>query len=141
MSLQPQLDDLLELRHQARTLGVAAHHLNEPDQSLLESPLLTNQQLSALPMRLSIHGGYKIIIGQGPLRKDLTYTRAERSLTPVFQYKSQGPFDILDVGAYLHLEPINLGVWYRGYPLKKFEATTNTGVVEVFPQNEALIFN
>ena len=27
MSLQPQLDDLLELRHQARTLGVAAHHL------------------------------------------------------------------------------------------------------------------
>jgi len=27
MSLHPQLDDLLELRHQARTLGVAAHHL------------------------------------------------------------------------------------------------------------------
>jgi uncharacterized protein (DUF58 family) len=26
MSLHPQLDDLLELRHQARTLGVAAHH-------------------------------------------------------------------------------------------------------------------
>jgi len=27
MSLHPQLDDLLELRHQARTLGIAAHHL------------------------------------------------------------------------------------------------------------------
>jgi uncharacterized protein (DUF58 family) len=27
MSLHPQLDDLLELRHQARALGVAAHHL------------------------------------------------------------------------------------------------------------------
>ncbi len=27
MSLHPQLDDLLELRHTARTLGVAAHHL------------------------------------------------------------------------------------------------------------------
>ena len=27
MSLHPQLDDLLELRHQARTLGVTAHHL------------------------------------------------------------------------------------------------------------------
>ncbi|NNJ93301.1 MAG: DUF58 domain-containing protein [Halobacteria archaeon] len=27
MSLHPQLDDLLELRHQAHTLGVAAHHL------------------------------------------------------------------------------------------------------------------
>jgi uncharacterized protein (DUF58 family) len=27
MILYPRLDDLLELRHQARTLGVAAHHL------------------------------------------------------------------------------------------------------------------
>ena len=27
MDLHPQLDDLLELRHQARTLGVTAHHL------------------------------------------------------------------------------------------------------------------
>ncbi len=27
MSLQPQIDDLLELRHQARTLGLASHHL------------------------------------------------------------------------------------------------------------------
>jgi uncharacterized protein (DUF58 family) len=27
MSLHPQLDDLLELRHQAHTLGVASHHL------------------------------------------------------------------------------------------------------------------
>lgn len=27
MSLQPQLDDLLELRHKARTLGLASHHL------------------------------------------------------------------------------------------------------------------
>ncbi len=27
MSLHPQLDDLLELRHQARALGIASHHL------------------------------------------------------------------------------------------------------------------
>ena len=124
-------------------LGIAAHHLNEPDQSLLaESVTGPNNPVSALPMRLSIHGGYKITIGKGPLRKDLTYTYAERSLTPVFQYKSQGPFDILDVGAYLHLEPINLGVWYRGYPLKKFEVPATGGnVAQVFPQNEALIFS
>ena len=122
-------------------LGVAAHHLNEPDQSLLDESITGINSVSALPMRLSIHGGYKITIGKGPLRKDLTYTYAERSITPVFQYKSQGPFEILDVGAYLHLEPINFGLWYRGYPLSKFESVTNTGTVEVFPQNEALIFS
>ena len=27
MSLYPRLDDLLELRHQAHTLGVSSHHL------------------------------------------------------------------------------------------------------------------
>ena len=27
MALYPRLDDLLELRHQARTLGLASHHL------------------------------------------------------------------------------------------------------------------
>ena len=27
MALHPRLDDLLELRHQARTLGLASHHL------------------------------------------------------------------------------------------------------------------
>lgn len=122
-------------------LGVAAHHVNEPDQSLLDPALTGVNTVSALPMRLSIHGGYKIIIGKGPLRKDLTYTYAERSLTPVFQYKSQGPFNILDVGAYLHLEPVNLGVWYRGYPLKKFEMATQGGTTQVFPQNEAMIFS
>ncbi len=122
-------------------LGVAAHHINEPDQSLLDDSVTGINSVSALPMRLSIHGGYKITIGKGPLRKDLTYTYAERSITPVFQLKSQGPFDILDVGAYLHLEPVNLGVWYRGYPLSKFEMTNNNGTVQVFPQNEALIFS
>lgn len=118
-------------------LGFAAHHINEPDQSILE----LSDTPSNLPMRVSIHGGYKITIGKGPLRKDLTYTHAERSITPVFQYKSQGPFDILDVGAYLHLEPVNLGVWYRGYPLKKFTSTNAVGDPQVFPQNEALIFS
>ena len=113
-------------------LGFAVHHLNEPDQSLLDDGLE-----SRLPSRLSIHGGYKIKIGEGPLRKDLTYTLAERSLTPVFQYKRQGPFEILDVGAYLHLEPVNFGIWYRGYPLRKLE----TAAGESFPQTDALIFS
>ncbi len=111
-------------------IGVAASHINEPNQSLIDGN-------SPLPMKISVHGGYKFMLKPGDLRNDLTYTRKERSLTPVFQYKSQGPFQILDIGAYLHLEPINLGVWYRGFPLKGLE--TDTG--EQFPQNESLVFS
>ena len=106
-------------------LGAAVQHITEPNQSLIgeEAPL---------PQRVTIHGGYKINIGRGPLRRDLTYTYAERSITPVFQYKQQGPFTQLDIGAFLHLEPINFGLQYRGVPFKQFEN---------FPNNEALIFS
>lgn len=106
-------------------LGAAIQHLTEPNQSLIDG-------ISPLPQRLTIHGGIKFNLGRGPLRKDLTYTYAERSITPVFQYKTQGNFSQLDIGAYVHLEPINLGVHYRGLPFKQFEN---------FPNNEAIIFS
>lgn len=105
-------------------LGAAVQHLTEPNQSLIDGQ-------SPLQQRITIHGGYKINIGSGPLRRDLTYTNAERSITPVFQYKQQGQFSQLDIGAFLHLEPINFGLQYRGLPFKSFEN---------FPNNEALIF-
>lgn len=105
-------------------IGASVQHLTEPNQSLLDGN-------SPLPQRISIHGGYKIYLKEGALRRDLTYSRKERSITPVFQYKTQGEFSQLDLGFYLHLEPINLGLQYRGLPHKKFEN---------FPNNEALIF-
>lgn len=106
-------------------LGAAVQHLTEPNQSLIDGN-------SPLPQRMTIHGGIKFSLGKGPLRKDLTYTYAERSITPVFQYKTQGQFSQLDIGAFVHLEPINIGVQYRGVPFKQFEN---------FPNNEAIIFS
>lgn len=106
-------------------IGVSAQHLTEPNQSVLDAN-------SPLPMRISIHGGYKIFLKSGGLRRDLTYTRKERSITPVFQYKTQGEFSQLDAGFFLHLEPINVGMQYRGLPMKSFEN---------YPNNEALIFS
>ncbi len=111
-------------------IGVTAAHLNEPNQSLID-------ENSPLPMKISVHGGYKFMLKSRTLRRDLTYTYKERSFTPVFQYKSQGPFQILDVGGYLHLEPINFGFWYRGFPLKGLETLSGTQ----FPQNAALVFS
>ena len=106
-------------------LGAAVQHLTEPNQSLINGD-------SPLPQRITFHGGVKFSLGRGPLRRDLTYTYAERSITPVFQYKTQGQFSQLDIGAFVHLEPINIGFQYRGVPLKQFEN---------FPNNEALIFS
>ena len=106
-------------------IGASLQHLTEPNQSLIDGD-------SPLPQRLSIHGGYKIMLKAGALRRDLTYTRKERSITPIFQYKTQGEFSQLDAGFFLHLEPINLGLQYRGLPMKSFEN---------FPNNEALVFS
>lgn len=105
-------------------VGGAVHHLTEPDQSFAG-----DVSTSPLPMKYSFHGGYKI-----PLKYDgnvsfLGQVR-EVSLTPAFQYKSQAQFDQLDLGMYFTYEPLVLGLWYRGLPIKPFEG---------FPNNESII--
>ena len=46
MSLQPALDDLLELRHQAHTLGLSSHHLVNSSFSGLYSSVFRGQGLN-----------------------------------------------------------------------------------------------
>lgn len=102
-------------------VGVSFYNILEPNQSLIGGE-------SILPSRFSLHGGYKLPlnIGQGG-----SSGGGERSITPTFNYKSQGEFDQLDLGVYLTLQPVIFGLWYRGIPVKQFEN---------FPNNEALIF-
>jgi hypothetical protein len=49
----------------------------------------------------------------------------QRYLTPTINYKRQGPFEQLDLGAYFYVEPILFGVWYRGLPYKPVEGQSN----------------
>ena len=92
-------------------LGVSAHHLSEPNTSFVED------QISKLPMKLSAQGGIKFDLGGGP-RNYFTHAYAERSVSFAFNYKQQDPFNQLDVGAQFYLEPLVLGIWYRGIPTK-----------------------
>lgn len=96
-------------------LGVAWHHMNRPQQSLIDGD-------DRLPSKLSIHGGIKI-----PLRQTSPgyATPREKSITPTFQYKHQGPFDQIDLGMYFTAEPIILGMWYRGVPFKTVNGIVN----------------
>ena len=98
--------------------GISVSHLNRPKTSELSED-------SKLPMRISIHGAYKFIL----VKKGNTLIKY---ISPSFNYRMQGNFDQLDVGAlYVHV-PINLGIWYRGLPVKKYLPT--------YSNNDAICF-
>ncbi|WP_425392264.1 PorP/SprF family type IX secretion system membrane protein [Ekhidna sp.] len=101
-------------------LGAALHHVLEPNQSIAGGN-------APLPKRFSLHGGYRIPLNPGSTRTGL----GERSITPSFNYRTQGDFDQLDLGAYFTLDPILVGLWYRGIPIKNLDGVVN---------NEAIIF-
>lgn len=86
-------------------IGVSIHHLNEPNESLYP------ENVSLLPRKLSAHGGVRIKAGRSKL-----YRRSGKEVLLAFNYRQQGEFSQLDLGAYIELEPIVVGVWYRGLP-------------------------
>ena len=63
------------------------------------------------------------------MRTDFTHTFKERYITPTLNYKRQGPFEQLDMGAYVYMEPLIFGVWYRGLPYKPVENQSNRDAV------------
>ncbi|GAA0878041.1 hypothetical protein GCM10009119_10090 [Algoriphagus jejuensis] len=103
--------------------GVSVSHLLEPEISYLADD--TNQ----LPMKYSLHGGYRLNLAAGDINDFFNNTDQERTLTLGFNYKKQGGFSQLDLGAEFFFEPLVLGMWYRGLPTKY-----------TLPNNEALIF-
>ena len=90
-------------------LGVAAHHVTQPNQSILGAQ-------DYLDMKLSVHGGYKFFFRSGVLGTGLFARPRERSIAPVVQYRHQGKFDQADIGMYYTFEPLIIGTWYRGIP-------------------------
>ncbi|MEQ1585103.1 MAG: type IX secretion system membrane protein PorP/SprF [Cyclobacteriaceae bacterium] len=92
----------------SRTLwmGAAFHHMNQPNLSILND-------VSRLPMKITVHGGARMTLSSGPREQD----RASY-LTPSFIYRKQGPISQLDFGLNYHIDPISIGVWYRGKPFQ-----------------------
>jgi type IX secretion system PorP/SprF family membrane protein len=89
-------------------LGAAFTHLNRPNLSVLG-------ESSRLEMKMAIHGGIKL-----DLKKGIRSAGRASYLTPSFIYRTQGPmFSQLDLGINYHVDPISVGVWYRGKPFTK----------------------
>jgi type IX secretion system PorP/SprF family membrane protein len=99
-------------------LGVAAHHLNRPNQSIID-------ETSKLPIKYSVHGGFKFKMSPSSTGSGVNFRNTERSISPAFQYRHQGQFDQLDLGVYFTLEPLVVGAWYRGVPYKAVNGFIN----------------
>jgi type IX secretion system PorP/SprF family membrane protein len=103
--------------------GVSAAHLLEPEISYLVDD--SNQ----MPMKYSLHGGYRFNLLPGDINDFFNNTDQERSVALGFNFKQQGQFSQMDLGAEFFFEPLVLGFWYRGLPTKYS-----------LPNSEALIF-
>jgi type IX secretion system PorP/SprF family membrane protein len=90
-------------------IGVSAFHLNRPNEALLAT---TN---STLPVKMSVHGGVKILINKAHKGDE----SGKAYITPAFHYRHQEKFDQLDLGFYFTKSVINIGLWYRGIPMLK----------------------
>lgn len=99
-------------------IGVAANHLNRPNQSLIG-------ESAQLPIKFSVHGGFKYFMKPGVVGSGVYARNAERSIAPAFQFRHQGQFDQLDLGVYFTFEPLVLGTWYRGVPFKPVNGFVN----------------
>lgn len=80
--------------------GVAAHHLNRPDESMILGD-------SRLPIRVTGHMGANIKLGQRGRYSSTT------TLMPNVIYQYQNGFQQFNIGAYLKYEAFTIGAWYR----------------------------
>lgn len=99
-------------------IGAALHHVTEPNQSIAGGN-------APLAKRFSLHGGYRIPFGP----RVNTSTTKGYSVTPTFNYRAQGDFDQLDLGAYVTLPPMIVGLWYRGLPIKSEDGIANSEAI------------
>lgn len=87
--------------------GVSLGHINRPNNSLfLEGD-------ARIDMRTTVHGGYRFAVD------GMDYRRSDTRMTVATQYKAQGKWDQLDVGAYIDHNRLSAGMWYRGLPIVK----------------------
>ncbi|MDX2173346.1 MAG: type IX secretion system membrane protein PorP/SprF [Bacteroidota bacterium] len=90
--------------------GFAVKHINQPNASMVGDIL-------PLPLFVSIHGGYRYIISARGAGK----TKLEEFVSASVHYRHEQKYDQLDIGAYYFKQLVNLGIWYRGLPFKKYK--------------------
>ena len=82
--------------------GVSVSHLSQPKFGFY------NSNATALEMKFTVHAGGVINLKEGGYEED-----REFSISPNILYQQQFNFHQLNVGAYLTIDPLIIGVWFR----------------------------
>lgn len=103
----------LLVHHESWAVGIAGHHLNEPDHSLSGSVFA-----APLPIRWTGHAHFSL-----PIKNFPTSTG---TIDPSMRYWRQGEFELWEAGLQVVSvlgrdasglsERFQLGIWYRGFP-------------------------
>jgi type IX secretion system PorP/SprF family membrane protein len=80
-------------------IGFSAHHLTQPNESLLTSGT------STLPVKYTVHGGANIPVGD--------FRNPDIIVSPNMIWQQQQNFQELNLGLYVKKEAIVGGLWYR----------------------------
>ncbi len=100
--------------------GVTVDHLVKSSESYTDIEPISG-------MKITVFGGVKWIYKEGRRRNP------DQSVTFAFNYRTQDYFNQLDLGAYWQYSPIELGLWYRGLPMKnKSQLTNNDAIIAIF---------
>ena len=87
-------------------LGISAHHLNKPNQSL------NTAVESHLPVKLSLQAGFKLSLNP-------TLDLQKAYLIPSILYRKQDIFQQIDFNLSYQYGPVLIGVSYRGFPFQQ----------------------
>lgn len=99
--------------------GVAAHHLNQPNESMI---LGTEDQL---PIRLTAHTSATIALGGKSKYNNST------SIIPSVIYSYQNGFQQINVGTYVKYGNMQFGAWFRNRDAFILTVGINTGIFKV----------
>ncbi len=97
----------------ANTLGFAAHHITQPNESLLG-------RTEKLPIKLLAH--YSMMISMSKARSKNPFY-----ISPNIMYEHQRTLSTLNVGVYALKAPLMIGVWYRNE--FKFESNDTDAIM------------
>lgn len=104
------------LFHSKYWLGISAHHLSKPNQSL------TNEK-SVIPLKITFYGGKKIKLNTAMAK------RQKENLYLAFEYKQQAKFSQCLFGSYVDYIDMTFGIWYRGLPKHTYQSYFNSDAI------------
>lgn len=100
-------------------LGAAGHHLTGSRKGFEFADGSGSTQQAIQPRKISVHGGFNFPLGSTMVTRHrrAAYEDHAITMTVAANYRKQGAAQQMDMGTYLTIEPMTLGLWYRGVPV------------------------